>query len=169
VSDGLGRLWAGWRSSYVAGAAADDVDGCVLCRIVAPDAPALWRGRTCAAVLNAYPYTSGHLMVLPYRHVAELEDLSAEETSELWTGVTDAVVALKAGYQPGGINVGMNLGRAAGAGVPGHLHVHALPRWNGDTNFMTTVAGARVLPEALEESAAKLVSAWPVGNVAADG
>jgi ATP adenylyltransferase len=121
----------------------------------------LWRGQWCAAVLNAYPYTSGHLMVMPVRHVGEIEDLDDDEMTELWAGVRDAVLALKAAYRPDGINVGLNLGRSAGAGVPGHLHVHALPRWDGDTNFMTTVAGARVMPETLADSQAKVGAAWP--------
>jgi ATP adenylyltransferase len=154
----LDHLWAGWRSEYIA---APEVEGCVLCRITAPDAPALWRGATCAAVLNAYPYTSGHLMVVPFRHVGELEALSVDESAEMWQGVRDAVVALKAAYEPGGVNIGANLGRAAGAGVPGHVHMHALPRWDGDTNFMTTVASARVLPESIDATFAKLQAAWP--------
>ena len=168
MSDGLGRLWAGWRGAYVATSADQGDDGCVLCRVAGPNAPAIWRGATCVVVLNAYPYTSGHLMVMPTRHVANLEDLSPAEAAELWGAVRDAVIAIKAAYQPGGVNVGMNLGRAAGAGLPGHLHVHALPRWNGDTNFMTTIGGTRVLPEALEDTFAKLVAAWPVGSVDAD-
>jgi len=112
-------------------------------------------------VLNAYPYTSGHLMVLPNRHVGDLEALEPGEAAELWDGVRRAVVAIKAAYRPGGINVGANLGRPAGAGIPGHLHFHALPRWDGDTNFMTTVAEVRVLPEPLDETWAKLREAWP--------
>ena len=155
----LGRLWAGWRSSYVE--TTPQIEGCVLCAVTGADAEVIWRGRTCAAVLNAYPYTSGHLMVVPARHVGELEELTADEASELWATVTDAVVAIKAAYRPGGINVGANLGRDSGAGVPGHLHVHALPRWNGDTNFMTTLAEVRVLPEALPDTLAKLRAAWP--------
>jgi ATP adenylyltransferase len=172
---GLGHLWAGWRSGYIAGTVeADRVRGeggdssavCVFCRILSAgipdrDAKVLWRGRNTAAVLNAYPYASGHLMVLPTRHVGELEALAADEAAEMWDGVRRAVVALKAAYRPGGINLGANLGRAAGAGVPGHLHVHALPRWDGDTNFMTTVAEMRVLPEPLDETWAKLRAAWP--------
>ena len=159
----LDRLWAGWRSEYVT--TAGESDECVLCRILASgdDAAAhvVWRGARCAAALNAFPYTSGHLMVMPTRHVGELEDLDGAEAAELWSAVTDAVSALKGAYRPGGVNVGLNLGLAAGAGVPGHLHVHALPRWNGDTNFMTTAAETRVLPEALEVSHEKVVSAWP--------
>jgi ATP adenylyltransferase len=157
VSDGLAHLWAGWRSEYVTSSPGD---GCVLCRVIAAG-EAVWQGELCAAILNAYPYTNGHLMVLPIRHVAELEDLGTEEAAELWAGVRDAVVALKAAYDPGGLNIGLNLGRPAGAGVPGHLHVHVLPRWDGDTNFMTSVSGTRVLPETLEDSAAKLRAAWP--------
>jgi ATP adenylyltransferase len=138
----------------------------VLCRITAPgrdDAGAgvVWRGVGCAAVLNAYPYTSGHLMVLPTRHVGDLEALEPDESAELWEATRQAVAALNRAYRPGGINVGLNLGRAAGAGVPGHLHVHALPRWDGDTNFMTATAGVRVLPEALPDSWAKVRAAWP--------
>jgi len=165
---GLGHLWAGWRSPYIAAAAggSQPEEGCVLCRITGADVAdregyVLWRGRTAAAVLNAYPYTSGHVMVLPTRHVADLEALASDEAAELWDGVRRAVVALKAAYRPGGINVGANLGRPAGAGVPGHLHLHALPRWDGDTNFMTAVAETRVLPEALDESWTKLRAVWP--------
>jgi ATP adenylyltransferase len=163
----LERLWAGWRTEYVSSAAAaggaDDV--CVFCRILASDEPSeatqlLWRDDTCAAVLNAYPYTSGHLMVLPVRHVGELEHLRAEESSALWAVLTDAVRALKAAYEPQGLNVGVNLGRAAGAGVPGHLHVHCVPRWNGDTNFMTSVMEARVLPESLPATYERLSRVW---------
>jgi ATP adenylyltransferase len=100
-------------------------------------------------------------MVLPRRHVGELEELEPDEASELWSAVTDAVRAIKGAYTPGGVNIGANLGRAAGAGVPGHFHVHCLPRWNGDTNFMTSVADTRVMPEALSVSWRKLTEAWP--------
>jgi ATP adenylyltransferase len=159
----LERLWAGWRSEYVgsAGAGSDDDGGCVLCRVVADADSVVWRGRKVAVILNAFPYTSGHLMVLPIRHVGELEDLEGDEATELWATVTDAVKALKAAYQPEGINLGVNLGRAAGAGVPGHCHVHGLPRWVGDTNFTTAVAETRVLPEALPVTMEKLRAAWP--------
>jgi ATP adenylyltransferase len=167
----LERLWAGWRSEFVSGAA--DGSGsakpdCVFDAILASGRPdeethILWRHpRALAfAILNAYPYTSGHLMVMPIRHVGEMEQLTAEESAALWEGLTEAVVAIKAAYRPDGLNLGANLGRAAGAGVPGHFHLHALPRWNGDTNFMTTVADTRVLPETLSSSAAKLRAAWP--------
>ncbi len=156
----LERLWAGWRSEYVSGANDDD-DGCVLCRVVAEAGNVVWRGSRVAAVLNAFPYTSGHLMVVPVRHVAELEDVQGEEAAELWAAVADAVRALKAAYGADGINMGANLGRAAGAGVPGHFHVHVLPRWSGDTNFMTSVAETRVLPESLDATYEKVKGAWP--------
>ena len=160
----LDRLWAGWRQEYVEKAEADE--GCVLCRIVVSPLPAdqtyvLHRDDHCLAVLNVYPYTSGHLMVLPLRHVAEPDELDATEGAALWATVTDAIRALRAAYLPAGFNVGANLGKSAGAGVPGHLHLHCVPRWGGDTNFMTTVAESRVLPEALGVSFSRLRAAWP--------
>ncbi len=160
----LERLWAGWRSEYVEGAHADE--GCVFCRILASDEAGestyvVRRDERCAVVLNAYPYTSGHLMVMPVRHVAELEDVDSEEAAALWRVLADGVRALKKSYSPDGINVGINLGRSAGAGVPGHFHVHCVPRWNGDTNFMTALAETRVLPESLPTTFAKLRAAWP--------
>ncbi len=169
---GLDHLWAGWRSSYIEEASATPValgpDGCVFCGLLASDlgetqTHVIWRDPegSVAAILNAYPYSSGHLMVMPARHVGDLEGLSAEESGALWEGVGRAVRAVKAAYRPDGLNVGANLGRAAGAGVPGHLHVHVLPRWVGDSNFMTSVADARVLPEPLSVTDAKLRAAWP--------
>jgi ATP adenylyltransferase len=152
------RLWAGWRSEYIE--TADQAEGCVLCRVIDAGEYVVWRGERCAAILNAYPYTSGHLMVLPLRHVGEIEELE-DDALELWAGVRDAVVALKAAYRPDGLNMGVNVGRVAGAGVPGHFHVHVLPRWNGDTNFMTTAAETRVLPEALPVTFDKVRSNWP--------
>ena len=113
-------------------------------------------------LLNAFPYTSGHVMVLPLRAVPELELLDDDEHAELWRGVRAAVRAVKAAYNPDGVNVGVNLGVAAGAGVPDHLHVHVLPRWQADTNFTTAVAEMRVLPETLSSTWRKLVDAWPV-------
>ncbi len=167
----LERLWAGWRSEYVARAADDDPSdrsegSCVFCRILASDGPAedtnvVWRDGAVAAVLNAYPYTSGHLLVMPVRHVAEIEDLDPVEGAVLWSTVVAGVTALKAAYRPHGLNVGANLGRPAGAGIPAHFHVHLVPRWDGDTNFMTTVAETRVLPESLPETLARVRAAWP--------
>ncbi|MEO5724820.1 MAG: HIT domain-containing protein, partial [Ilumatobacteraceae bacterium] len=105
-------------------------------------------------------YTSGHLLVVPYREVAALEDLTATESVELWAMVTIAVRAVKSAYRPGGVNVGLNLGQAAGGSINQHLHVHVVPRWSGDGNFMTSIANARTLPEPLSDSAARLREAW---------
>jgi ATP adenylyltransferase len=123
----------------------------------------LHRGERCFAILNRFPYGSGHLLVMPFREVAELAALTDDEHAELWSTVRDAVAAVTSAYSPHGVNVGVNLGEAAGAGVPGHLHVHVLPRWHADSNFMTAIAETRVLPEALEQSWAKLTAAWPPG------
>lgn len=169
----LDHLWAGWRSSYVASfedtnlthdpASAPPV--CVFCAIVDSDEPdearhVLWTGKLSVALLNAYPYSPGHVMVMPIRHVRDLDELEAEESTELSGAVREAAAAVKAAYRPEGMNIGLNLGRAAGAGIPAHLHVHIVPRWIGDTNFMTSIAGVRVLPEALGDSWAKLRAAW---------
>jgi ATP adenylyltransferase len=172
----LDHLWAAWRSSYVSsfgesGAApgtsvgGETEAGCVFCAIVGSGEPdevhhVLWTGAFTVALLNAFPYSPGHVMVLPIRHVRDLCELEPEEAAELSGGVYDAVAAVKVAYRPEGMNLGLNLGRAAGAGIPAHLHVHIVPRWIGDTNFMTAVAGVRVLPEALSDSWAKLRAAW---------
>jgi ATP adenylyltransferase len=111
--------------------------------------------------LNLFPYAVGHLLVLPYREVADLEMLDTEESVELWQNVTDAVRALKAALSPSGVNVGINLGEPAGGSVSEHLHVHVVPRWVGDANFMTATANTRTLPEALPDTAAKLRASWP--------
>jgi ATP adenylyltransferase len=167
-------LWAGWRSSYVTsledatapGAKAAEAESpCIFCGIAASCEPdearhVVWTGERTVAILNAFPYSSGHVMVLPIRHVRELRELEADEVAELCAGVCSAVEAVKAAYSPEGMNLGLNLGRAAGAGIPGHLHVHIVPRWIGDTNFMTAVAGVRVLPEALGDTWSKLRAAW---------
>ena len=173
---GLEQMWAGWRTEYVSATGAEGPAdaGCVFCRILGSgrsdeESKVVWRGGRVVAILNAFPYTSGHLMVMPERHVGEIEDLSTEEGTELWQAVTAGVRALKAAYRPDGINVGANLGRAAGAGVPGHFHVHLLPRWNGDTNFMTTVAEVRVMPESLDATWTKVSQAWPAPEPGAAG
>jgi ATP adenylyltransferase len=186
---GLEQLWAGWRSAYVGvasdgggpGGSAEPATSapagaahpagsapCVFCRILSSDQPdgathVIWRhdSASAVAILNAYPYTSGHLMVMPARHVSRLELLDPTESAAVWEGVGLAVRAIEAAYRPDGLNLGANLGRAAGAGIPDHLHIHALPRWVGDTNFTTAVADLRVLPETLADSADKLRRAWP--------
>lgn len=171
----LERLWAGWRAAYLDtiddGAPEDGappVDGgrSLFEAILASGRPddetlIVWRGEACFALLNLYPYTSGHVLVLPNRAVEHLEDLDDDTADELWRTVRRAVVAVKAAYHPEGINVGANLGRAAGAGIPDHLHVHVLPRWSGDTNFTTTIAETRVVPEPLDVTWRKITQAWP--------
>ena len=171
----LDHLWAGWRAAYVGSTGADstgtaDADrpaapACVFCAILdsaLPDADRLVvaEGSEVVVIMNAYPYSTGHVMAVPRRHIRELDELTPAEEAELWATVSAAVSALKRAYRPDGCNVGLNLGRAAGAGVPGHLHVHVVPRWIGDTNFMTSVAGTRVLPEALGESWRRVRAAW---------
>ena len=165
----LDRIWNGWRSQYVneSGSRVPGDEGSVFTQILRSglsddEAYIIHRGAHTFALLNAFPYTSGHLMVLPYREVGNLEDLTAGEADELWPTVTQAVRAVKAAYSPGGVNVGINLGRAAGGSISEHLHVHVVPRWSGDGNFMTAVAEARTLPEPLSHSAAKLRTAWEV-------
>ncbi len=167
----MDRLWAGWRIPYIL--ADDDEraqghgDGLTLFEGIEQSGLSddvtyiVWRGEHCFALLNAYPYTSGHLMVLPKQAVAELDDLDDPTTEELWRGVRMAVTAVRTAFSPDGVNVGMNLGRASGAGVPDHLHVHVLPRWVGDTNFMTSIAETRVLPEALGDTWRRVYEAWP--------
>lgn len=165
------RLWAGWRLPYIL---ADDderakgnVEGLTLFEGIEqsglPDEVSyvLWRGERCFALLNAYPYTSGHLMVLPKAAAESLEELDSDTYIELFDGVRMGISAVKTAYAPDGINMGMNLGKASGAGVPDHLHVHVLPRWSGDTNFITSVAEARVLPESLTDTWKRLRDAWP--------
>ena len=168
---GLDRIWAGWRADYVAsvgseGAGEGETPQSPFEAIGRGDLPdsetfVVCRANHTFAVLNAYPYTTGHLLVVPYEQSATPEDLDEATWAELWGMVRQAVRAIGEAYDPDGVNVGLNLGRAAGAGVPGHLHVHCLPRWVGDTNFMTTVGGARVLPETLADTWRKLRAAWP--------
>ncbi len=167
----LERLWNGWRAEYVqsggaAGGVGSDDGLSVFSRILGSGLPdeethVLHRGQHTFVILNAFPYSVGHLLVLPYREVSSLEDLAPEEAAELWASVTDAVVAIRTAYHPDGLNVGVNLGRPAGGSVAGHLHVHVVPRWTGDANFMTATANTRTLPEALPVTAARLRAAWP--------
>lgn len=168
----LERLWNGWRSTYVSSLASPppdvgtDSQASVFTQLLnsgLPDAETyiVHRGELVFAIMNAYPYATAHLLVLPVREVADLEALTPAEHLELWAAVTDAVVAVKAAYQPEGVNVGINLGRPAGGSVSQHLHVHVVPRWTGDANFMTAVANTRTLPEPLTDTAARVRAAWP--------
>jgi len=149
----MDRLWAPWRMSYVTSAGSPDAP-CVFCGALAERDDrrtlVLQRGRTAFLILNAFPYTSGHLMALPLRHVAAIEAATPEELAECMTLLQAAIRALQTVYTPHGFNMGVNQGRVAGAGVLGHVHFHLVPRWGGDTNFMPVVGETRVLPETLE-------------------
>ena len=163
----LERLWNGWRADYVVHGqgAQQKSDQSIFTQLLKSDLTdeqsyIVHRGDKVFALMNAFPYTSGHLLVLPYREVAELEDLTEVETGELWSTVTTAVKVLKSVYQPEAMNVGINLGAAAGGSVAQHLHVHVVGRWGGDTNFMVTTANTKILPEALDVSADRIRKAW---------
>src|SRR5688572_21590121 len=172
----LEHLWATWRSAYV-GQIVDtrtlptpeDAAGRTLFeRILAgadeegdEAAGVLWRGDTCFALLNLYPYTAGHLMVLPQRAVADLDGLTEAEHGELWGAVRASVTALREAFRCDAVNVGLNLGAAAGGSQSDHLHVHCVPRWEGDANFIAVAAETRVLPISLTEAAERLRAAWP--------
>lgn len=151
-------LWSPWRYRYVSGQA--ERGGCVFCQIAGSandDAESVvYRGARCYVVLNRFPYTTGHLMIVPYRHVATLEDCDAETLAETIALARRAEANLRAIYRCPGLNLGWNIGECAGAGVAGHLHLHVLPRWPGDVNFMTSIGETRVLPEELSATLAKL-------------
>jgi ATP adenylyltransferase len=143
-------LWAGWRSEYVS--APDDPDGCLFCRLPGgsdQETLIVGRGAESFITLNRYPYTTGHVMIAPYRHAAHPTELTANEQTDIWHLLDLAWRAIDETMHPDGYNMGANLGRVAGAGVPGHFHLHLVPRWSGDANFMTTIGGTRVVPEDL--------------------
>jgi ATP adenylyltransferase len=151
------HLWSPWRLAYITGGAASE--GCVFCNALSdPEAAPLiiHRGKTCFAILNLFPYNNGHLMVIPNRHIGSLGTAAPDELSELIALTRVAEVALTEAYAPHGLNMGINIGKPAGAGILDHVHMHVVPRWNGDTNFMTVVGQTRVLPEELPETAARL-------------
>ena len=150
-------LWAPWRLAYVTSASGPTHD-CIFCNTSGDgrDALIVARGRSTYVVLNKYPYNNGHLMVVTNRHAPNLATASADELAELMQYTRYAEMALTEAYSPQGINVGINLGRPAGAGVLDHLHIHLVPRWNGDTSFMTAIGNVRVLPEDLDATAARL-------------
>jgi ATP adenylyltransferase len=158
----MDRLWSPWRYHYVS--TVSPGGECIFCAKAREDRDEenliLHRGRLNYALLNLFPYTTGHLMITPYRHVAQLEDLTEDEAAELMQLTRLAVRCLRQVYRPQGFNLGMNLGECAGAGIAGHLHMHVLPRWTGDANFMTTIAETRVMPEDLRETWRKLAAAF---------
>jgi ATP adenylyltransferase len=154
----MDRLWTPWRLEYVT-AASDLVPGCVFCDALSPESKTsliVFHGASCFVILNLYPYNNGHLMVVPRRHLGRLADLSPDEASEMMALTRAVEMALQELYQPHGFNMGLNLGKSAGAGVLDHLHMHVVPRWHGDTNFMTVVGDTRVLPEDLASTADRL-------------
>ncbi len=144
------RLWAPWRMAYIE---VTQPEGCVFCMRPASaderEGLLLYRGRHCFVLMNLFPYNNGHLMVAPYRHTADLPNLTPEEQAELMALTGHCVRVLTEAFRPDGFNVGMNLGRTAGAGIADHLHMHVVPRWNGDTNFMPVLGETKVLPDAL--------------------
>jgi ATP adenylyltransferase len=146
----MDKLWAPWRMDYILG---DDEEKCFLCRILAEDNDRenllLKRGRRCGVVMNRFPYNNGHLMIFPHRHVAEVGEMNADERLESMDLVAEVLDAFKESMRPDGFNVGLNLGRAGGAGLEEHIHLHVVPRWNGDTNFMPVIGDTKVIPQAL--------------------
>jgi len=169
-------VWAGWRFTGGPGNAADGLphvqvnatNGLTLFEALEqsdePDDKTyiVWRGDRCFAILNVFPYTPGHIMVLPKRAEESMEDLDEPTFTELWQAVRSATIAVKTAFSPHGVNVGINDGEAGGGSVPDHLHVHVVPRWRSDTNFITTTANARVLPIALIDTWERVRAAWPV-------
>jgi ATP adenylyltransferase len=154
LSVSMDYLWTPWRYSYIIDAAkADTNNACIFCELPKlPDKEAriVHRAQHCYVILNSFPYTSGHVMVVPFAHLDELKKLTSAAAAEMMALCQEMERVLRQVYLPDGINLGMNIGRAAGAGVAGHVHMHVLPRWVGDTNFMTVTGESRVLPEALE-------------------
>lgn len=155
------QLWAPWRMAYLE--RGNEEGRCFLCEVASPWAPdagppdiVVWHGVSTYALLNAYPYANGHVMVAPYAHEGALDALDDATAAELMVATRLVIRALRRAFQPQGFNIGANLGSAAGAGFGDHVHLHVVPRWSGDTNFMTTTGGTRVIPESLEETARRV-------------
>ncbi|MBN1128423.1 MAG: HIT domain-containing protein [Chitinispirillaceae bacterium] len=153
----MDQLWAPWRMSYISGIDSQkNKHGCTFCDKITADNDradlVLHRGRECFVIMNLYPYNNGHLMVIPFRHVADICALEHEESAELWELVCLSKHLLGEAYHPDGYNIGINQGRTAGAGIDSHMHVHIVPRWNGDTNFMPVVGETKVLSQSLEDT-----------------
>lgn len=161
------KIWAPWRIEYIR---SEKAKGCIFCQKPKEDRDAqnyiLFRGNLNFTMLNLYPYNPGHLMVASFRHAATLEELTNEELFEHFDLVRKGVKALKEAYKPDGFNIGINLGRVAGAGVEDHVHTHIVPRWNGDTNFTTVISDTRVIPEALASTYAQLAKKMAGGQTA---
>ncbi|MEE8385669.1 MAG: HIT domain-containing protein [Dehalococcoidia bacterium] len=156
MSEFNNNLWAPWRMEYIRSLAEESKEGCFLCSYGdAPDQDAahhvLWRTKHSFVVMNRFPYTNGHLLVSPFGHQEDLTDLTDDEFADIWLQTRDAKTVLDQAMHPNGFNIGINFGLCAGAGLPGHVHVHIVPRWNGDTNFMPVLGDVRVVPEALDQ------------------
>lgn len=156
------HLYSPWRMSYIEGDREEE--GCIFCNRLAeeddPKALILHRGEKSFAILNRYPYNNGHILIVPYQHVSTLEELEPAVQNEMMQNVTKAVRVLRHVYNAENFNVGINIGAAAGAGIAEHIHIHVLPRWPGDTNFLTVTTSTRVLPEALERTYARIKQGW---------
>ena len=163
VPDSFRRLWTPHRLAYIKGEKDNDCPFCVVPTLSDEDGLVVRRGEHAFAVLNLYPYTAGHLMVVPYRHVADYDELTAEEAADVAALTAQALKALRHGTAAQGFNLGMNLGSVAGAGIAAHLHQHVVPRWGGDTNFMPVIGHTRVLPELLGKTRELIASSWPTG------
>ena len=169
VPDGFQRLWSPHRMAYIKGenrATGTGPEGCPFCRapgLSDADGLVVARGEAVYTVLNLYPYNAGHLMVCPYRHVADYTDLDGAETAELAEHTKRAMRALRDASGAQGFNIGMNMGVVAGAGIAAHLHQHVVPRWGGDTNFMPVIAGTKVLPQMLRDTRDLVAAHWPAG------
>jgi ATP adenylyltransferase len=159
----LERLWSPWRIEYILG---EKTKGCVFCQVFAADVSQdkeyliLYRGVHNAVIMNLYPYNNGHLMVIPYEHQNTFEGLFDEALIETMSLMNKCVAVLRLAMDAQGFNVGVNMGKAAGAGIDEHVHMHVLPRWSGDTNFITTLGGTRCIPQSLQETYEKLKAAW---------
>jgi ATP adenylyltransferase len=158
------RLFSPWRMKYIQNSKGAQDSGCIFCdALTKPDNNEnliVSRGKAAFVLLNLFPYTSGHLMVAPFAHKTSLDDLEPVVRSEMMELVSQCIVVLKKIYKPQAFNVGANIGEAAGAGVPGHVHMHVVARWSGDTNFMSTVGEVRVLPETIEETYRRVLATW---------
>lgn len=161
----MNHLWSPWRMEYINNH--DKVEGCVFCNAMkstdSQENLIVTRGKLAFVILNRYPYTSGHLMVVPYAHYPVLDELDAAIRSEMMELANQAILVLQRIYHPQGFNLGMNIGSVAGAGIAEHVHLHIVPRWGGDTNFMSAVADTRVLPESLEETYQRVCEGWKGG------
>ncbi len=157
---GFEKLWAPWRMEYIEGIDAEDNGECIFCEKPKESDDRknfiVYRGKKCFVILNIFPYNNGHLMIVPYCHISEYEDLDSETLEEMMYTVKIIIKEMKKNMRPDGFNIGMNLGRSAGAGITGHLHLHVVPRWNGDTNFMPVIGGTKVISESLEGTYNKL-------------